>query len=88
MSAQCLPQRAPCGVPCRAPQKLQHAAALVASAAPHGCTRAQVIRDVPASRDANATCSPTLDDRQKHNYVVACIHVTNAQEIATKMLTR
>ena len=48
----------------------------------------QVIRDVPASRDANATCSPTLDDRQKHNYVVAGIHVTNAQEIATKMLTR
>ncbi len=48
----------------------------------------QVIRDVPASRDANATCSPTLHDNQKHNYVVAGIHVTNAHEIATKMLTR
>jgi len=43
----------------------------------------RVIRDMPASREEEATAEPTVwDDHKKHNYVVAGIHVTNAQEIA------
>jgi len=48
----------------------------------------RVIRDMPASRDEDAISTPTVwEDQQKHNYVVAGIHVTNAQEIAMQGMT-
>merc|ERR1740117_1863322 len=44
---------------------------------------------MPASRDVEATAEPTVwNDHQKHNYVVAGIHVTNAQEIAMSGMTK
>ena len=49
----------------------------------------RVVRDMPASRDPDAVATPSIgDDSQKHNYVVAGICVTNAQEIATARVTR
>jgi len=49
----------------------------------------RVVRDMPASRDPDATADATVgDDTQKHNYVVAGICVTNAQEIAMARLTK